>query len=57
MSSGAEAGVVNSFAKLGQGELTPRTAGEKCVLGELIKDSVAGAMSVKGKVTRERMLK
>lgn len=53
MSSGAEAGVVNSFAKSGQGELTPRTAGEKCVLGELMKDSVAGVMSVKGEVTRE----
>lgn len=35
MSSGAEVGVVNSFAKSGQGELTPQTAGEKCVFGEL----------------------
>lgn len=35
MSSGAEVGGVNSFAKSGQGELTPQTAGEKCVLGEL----------------------
>lgn len=35
MSLGAEVGVVNSFAKLGHGELTPQTAGEKCVLEEL----------------------
>ena len=41
MSLGAEVGVVNSFAKLGHGELTPQAAGEKCVLEEL-NDGLGG---------------